>query len=91
MKLTLCGNQGSRLEKMLADCVIANWRQIRYLEHITAAGGESGFQQACSDQLEAAYRGYDKARKLLKTVRERLPVGSPTATNLRPFDPEKDI
>jgi hypothetical protein len=70
MRAELVASRPTQLVQMLADQVMANWQQMRYLERIAAE--PSAFGHLCSNHVVAAHRAYEAARKQLTEVRELI-------------------
>ena len=85
MREDLAGEHATRLERMLADQVVACWMETKYREAVAAdPGGQSLAQAAFSlKRLESAQRRYFNAVQALTTLRTLAPAAAAPAGSIK--------
>jgi hypothetical protein len=85
MRADLAGEHPTRLERMLADQVVACWLETKYLEAVSAdPGGQSLAQAGFSlKRLESAQKRYLNAVKALTTLRTLAPAAAAPSGSIK--------
>jgi hypothetical protein len=88
LKADLAGAQATRLEQLLVDRVVAVWLELKFVESLSAHGGDSSLEQSRFrlQRLESAQKRFESAVKTLTTQRALLPSGRTPAQAIKLYE-----